>query len=78
MLTTAAAGIAATAARAVSAEPQPKRLKKAVKFGMIKVPGASIEDKFNLARSLGFEGVELDSPSDVNRDEARRRRRNRE
>jgi hypothetical protein len=31
-------------------------LKKAVKFGMIKVPGASIEDKFKLVKSLGFEG----------------------
>jgi L-ribulose-5-phosphate 3-epimerase len=71
-LTAAAAGIAASTARAVSAEPQSPRLKKAVKFGMIKVPGATVEDKFNLARSLGFEGVELDSPSDVNRDEARR------
>jgi len=47
-----------------------RRLRKAVKYGMIKVPGASIEDKFNLIKSLGFEGVEFDSPSDVNRDEA--------
>lgn len=46
------------------------RLKKAVKFGMIKIPGASIEKKFNVIKLLGFEGVELDSPSDVNRDEA--------
>ncbi len=50
------------------------RLKKAVKFGMIKVPGASIEDKFNLIKSLGFEGVEFDSPSDVDRQEAVRAR----
>jgi L-ribulose-5-phosphate 3-epimerase len=51
-----------------------RRLRKAVKYGMIKVPGASIEDKFNLIKSLGFEGVEFDSPSDVNRDEAVRAR----
>ena len=47
-------------------------LKKAVKFGMIKVSDASIADKFALIKSLGFEGVELDSPSNIDRDEARR------
>jgi L-ribulose-5-phosphate 3-epimerase len=49
-------------------------LKKAVKYGMIKVPGASIEDKFNLIKSLGFQGVEFDSPSDVDRQQAARAR----
>lgn len=52
------------------AEDAPKpRLKKAVKFGMIRTNG-SIEDKFKLIKALGFEGVELDSPSGVNREEA--------
>jgi hexulose-6-phosphate isomerase len=50
-------------------EAKPK-LKKAVKYGMIKLPGASIEEKFNTIKLLGFEGVEVDSPSDLNRDEA--------
>jgi hexulose-6-phosphate isomerase len=45
------------------------RLKKAVKFDMIKLDG-SIEDKFNLIKSLGFQGVEINSPSGVNREEA--------
>ena len=58
----------------LAADDKKPRLKKAVKFGMIKVPGASIEDKFNLIKSLGFEGVEFDSPSDVNREEAVRAR----
>jgi L-ribulose-5-phosphate 3-epimerase len=49
-------------------------LKKAVKYGMIKVPGASIEDKFKLIKSLGFEGVEFDSPNTLDRDEAARAR----
>ena len=49
-------------------------LKKAVKYGMIKVPGASIEDKFALVKSLGFEGVEFDSPSNIDRQEAIRAR----
>jgi L-ribulose-5-phosphate 3-epimerase len=60
----------------LAADEKKPRLKKAVKFGMIKVPGASIEDKFNLIKSLGFEGVEFDSPSDVNREEAVRARDN--
>lgn len=46
-----------------------RRLKKAVKFGMIRIEG-SIEDKLNLVKSLGFEGVEVDSPSSLNREEA--------
>ncbi len=45
------------------------RLRKAVKFGMIDIKG-SVLAKFELIKSLGFEGVELDSPSGVNRDEA--------
>jgi len=45
------------------------RLKKAVKFNMVK-EGASVEDKFNLVKSLGFQGVEIDSPGGVNREEA--------
>jgi hexulose-6-phosphate isomerase len=32
--------------------------------------GASVEDKFNLVKSLGFQGVEIDSPGGVNREEA--------
>src|SRR5262249_18317835 len=45
------------------------RLKKAVKYTMIKIKGP-IEEKFELIKSLGFQGVEVDSPSDVNREEA--------
>lgn len=46
------------------------KLKKAVKFGMIKSEG-SIEDKLNLVKSLGFQGVEVDSPSGLNKEEAK-------
>ncbi len=52
-----------------AAEPAKPRLKKAVKFGMVQIDG-SIEDKFALLKELGFDGVELDSPSDVDRDAA--------
>lgn len=58
---------------AQAAEASAPRLKKAVKFGMIK-EGASIEEKFALVKSLGFQGVEMDSPSGVNRDEVVRAR----
>ena len=46
------------------------KLRKAVKYGMIRING-SIEDKFSLIKSLGFKGVEFDSPnSSIDRDEA--------
>ena len=56
------------AADAAAPTTSPK-LKKAVKYGMIK-QGASVQERFELIKSLGFQGVELDSPSDVNKDEA--------
>ncbi|MEM8488707.1 MAG: sugar phosphate isomerase/epimerase family protein [Bacteroidota bacterium] len=42
--------------------------KKAVKFGMIQEEMTVLE-KFNLLRSLGFDGVELDSPSNLDEQE---------
>jgi L-ribulose-5-phosphate 3-epimerase len=51
-----------------AADP-PIKLKKAVKFGMIGIKG-SIEEKFNLIKELGFAGVEMDSPSNVDIKEA--------
>ncbi len=68
----AAAG-AAPAAPAPPGEDQPKgttKLRQAIKFGMIR-DGATVREKFDLAKSLGFEGVEMDSPGGVNRDEAK-------
>jgi len=44
------------------------RVKKAVKLGMVQ-DGQSIVDKFRLLKDLGFDGVELDSPSDLDRRE---------
>jgi L-ribulose-5-phosphate 3-epimerase len=74
--TLAGAALATTALAnfpVAAADEKKLRLKKAVKFGMIRTDG-SIEDKFNLIKSLGFEGVEFDSPSKVDRDEAVRAR----
>ena len=67
----AAAAVVAAAAPSPAADPPAARprLRKAVKFDMIK-HGGSIEDKFNLIKSIGFEGVEINSPGPVNRDEA--------
>jgi L-ribulose-5-phosphate 3-epimerase len=65
----AALAAAAVPAAAVGGEKSTPRLKKAVKFGMIGIKG-SIREKFELIKSLGFQGVEVDSPSNVNKDEA--------
>lgn len=65
-----AAGPVPIFAEAPAAGSSGPKLKKAVKFGMIKVKDASIEEKFNLLKKLGFQGVELDSPSGVNKQEA--------
>jgi hexulose-6-phosphate isomerase len=51
-----------------AAEPAKPKLKLAVKYGMVKGT-ASIEEKFALLKRIGFAGVELDSPSGINRDE---------
>lgn len=40
------------------------RLKKSLKFGMVEMD-MSIMDKFRLLKDLGFDGVELDSPNDL-------------
>ena len=46
------------------------KLRIAVKYGMIKHNG-SIEEKFNLIKKLGLQGVEDNSPSDLNKAEAK-------
>jgi L-ribulose-5-phosphate 3-epimerase len=45
------------------------KLKKAVKYGMIG-EGKTIQEKFELIKKIGFEGVEIDSPSKLNLEEA--------
>jgi hexulose-6-phosphate isomerase len=60
---------AALAGGAVPAAEATPKLKKAVKYDMIKIKG-SIQEKFELIKSLGFLGVEMDSPSNIDKDEA--------
>jgi L-ribulose-5-phosphate 3-epimerase len=67
----AAAATAASwplAATGVAAKSAEKRMKKAVKFGMVKLDG-SLLDKFKLLKELGFDGVELDAPSSLDKNE---------
>jgi hexulose-6-phosphate isomerase len=64
-----AATTALAAGGALAAEVKKPKLKKAVKFDMIRTK-ESIEKKFELIKSLGFLGVEMNSPSNIDKDEA--------
>lgn len=71
LLKSAAAGalVAASLSSTSSAAAERKRkLKKAVKYGMIG-EGDTVLAKFELLAELGFDGVELDSPSGLDLDE---------
>jgi L-ribulose-5-phosphate 3-epimerase len=48
------------------AAPGGAPLRKAVKYGMIRLDG-SVEDRFRLAAECGFAGVEIDSPLEIDR-----------
>lgn len=52
---------------ASSQKPQ-LNIKKSLKFGMVEEQ-LSILDKFKLLKDLGYDGVELDSPNDLDQDE---------
>ena len=43
-------------------------LKKSLKFTMVKADGLSVLERFQLIKEAGFHGVEMDSPSDLDRD----------
>ena len=53
-----------------AAASPPQRIFKSVKWGMVKQPG-SVKGKFALLKSLGFDGVELESPDILNSKEVR-------
>jgi hexulose-6-phosphate isomerase len=50
-----------------AAAETPLHLKKAVKYDMIALDG-SIEERFALVKSIGFDGVEIDSPLAIDRE----------
>ncbi len=65
----AAGAMTATVASTLAADkPKAKKMKKAVKWGMIQHDGTLL-DKFKLLKELGFDGVELDAPSRLDKDE---------
>src|SRR4029450_13362029 len=67
-LSTSASILVAGAALADTAKKP--RLRKAVKYGMIG-EGKTPQDKLELAKKCGFEGVEIDSPSNLDLDAAK-------
>jgi hexulose-6-phosphate isomerase len=53
---------------ALAADAKQKKkldLRLAVKYGMIKVPDASPQEKLELVKKIGFEGVEINAPGDL-------------
>ena len=68
---TGALGVAGFALdrRSIYARSAALSIRKAVKFGMVQEPDLSIAEKFQLLKDLGFDGVEMNSPSDLDRDE---------
>ncbi|MEX2401872.1 MAG: sugar phosphate isomerase/epimerase family protein [Rhodothermales bacterium] len=60
--------MAASSTTAYSADGRPPDLMKAVKFNMIDVD-ATVREKFALLKELGFDGVEMHSPTDLSRQE---------
>lgn len=66
-----AAAVALTGNQFAVAAENPLRLRKAVKLGMVGV-NASLTEKFKLLKEVGFEGIDIDSPQNV--DEVRRAR----
>ncbi len=52
----------------VAPGPCMRGIQRALKYGMIG-PGSTVLEKFRLAADVGFEGVEMDSPSGLDRNE---------
>lgn len=48
--------------------PVARKLKKSVKYGMVGA-GSTVMDKFRILRDIGYDGVELDAPSDLKLDD---------
>lgn len=61
-------GAPAAPASGQEEQPMPRSIKKAVKLGMV-AGEMSLLEKFRLLKDLGYDGVELDSPSNLDPDE---------
>lgn len=55
----------AFAEKSKAAQPVQNRIKKSLKFGMVK-EDMTIEEKFRMLKDIGFDGVEMDSPNELN------------
>jgi hexulose-6-phosphate isomerase len=66
--TSAILGAATLAPAAFAQAPQPRRIKKAVNLGMVKVEG-SVLDRFRAVKDAGFDGLELNRPDEIPLDE---------
>ena len=62
---------AAGGAPSLAAPLRKRNIKKSLKIGMVQVEG-SLADKFGLLAELGYDGVELDSPNELDPDEVLR------
>ena len=71
-VTAAAVGLS-TVGQNLAVAAEEKQYKKAVKIGMVQVEGSLLE-KFKALKSLGFDGVELDSPNQHKLDDVLRAR----
>ena len=67
-LQTTAAALASTALTRAQDAPKKRALKKAVNLGMIS-GGASVGDRFKMAKDAGFDGLELNRPDAISLDE---------
>jgi hexulose-6-phosphate isomerase len=67
--TAGAAFAGALTPRVRSADGKKRALKKAVNLGMIKADGASVADRFKMAKDAGFDGLELNRPDAIPLDE---------
>ena len=67
--TTVATSLLFVSPRAFAADAKKPKLKKAVKYGMIR-EGKTVKEKLELIKKLGFQGCEIDSPSGLNLTEA--------
>ncbi|MCH8316746.1 MAG: sugar phosphate isomerase/epimerase [Planctomycetes bacterium] len=65
------APVAMSSASMQTTSAAPRAIKKSLKFPMVRTEGTILE-KFKLLRAIGFHGVELDSPSNLDRDEVLR------
>jgi hexulose-6-phosphate isomerase len=68
-LSTSAGAAALLSSPSFAADVKKPKLKKAVKYGMIR-DGKTIKEKFEIIKKFGFVGVEIDSPSGLNLKEA--------